>query len=469
MHLTMILDMAVDGLGDRVAIGGRRSGLRYRQVRDQAAALARQIGEDGARTLAYVGPSSPWLPVALFGAAMAGVPYAPLNFRLPSDRTRQLLDALDRPMVIGPDTPPPGPVPGGAVDLTPPDDDVPAVLLYTSGTSSEPKAAVLSHDNLVSYLLNTVEFGSAAEDEALLLAVPPFHIAGVAAVLSATYAGRRIVPLPQFSAKAWLEVAVGEAVTHAFVVPTMLARIVAALDAGAPAPIGLRTLSYGGARMPLPVLERALAHLPNTGFVNAYGLTETSSTVAVLDPEDHRAALHSSDQRLRRRLSSVGRPVPGIEVRIEGGEILLRGEQVAGGYVGHGSRLDPDGWLRTGDVGELDEEGYLFVKGRADDLIIRAGENISPAQIEDALLSHPDVDGAVAVGVPDLEWGEVVAAAVTLRQGAHLEVDALRAWCRERIGSLMTPEALLVLPELPMTATGKVLRRDVRALLVDRS
>jgi fatty-acyl-CoA synthase len=167
----------------------------------------------------------------------------------------------------------------------------PAVLLFTSGTSAAPKAAVLHHDNLAAYLFNTVEFASAGEDEATLLAVPPFHIAGVAAVLSSAYAGRRIVPLDRFEAAAWLRLARDQAVTHAMVVPTMLARIVTALEADPTLyPPALRSLAYGGARMPAPVLERALALLPGTGFVNAYGLTETSSTVAVLGPEDHRTA-----------------------------------------------------------------------------------------------------------------------------------------------------------------------------------
>lgn len=467
MNIAVLLDMAAEGFDGRVAIGGRVDGLGYAELRDSARAMARRIRDGGFGSLAYVGPSSPWVAVALFGSAMAGVPYAPLNFRLPPERTRSLLDALDRPLTVRADDVLPAPDLIGPIDTV--DGDSPAVLLYTSGTTSDPKAAVLSHDNLSSYLLNTVEFGSASVDEALLLAAPPFHIAGVAAVLSSTYAGRRIVPLPQFSAEAWLDAAVRESVTHAFVVPTMLARIVSALDAGAAAPRHLRTLSYGGARMPLPVLERALELLPDTGFVNAYGLTETSSTVAVLGPAEHRNAAASADPAARRRLSSVGRPIPGIEVQLDDGEILVRGEQVAGAYVGHTSRLDPDGWLRTGDLGFLDDEGFLFVEGRADDLIIRGGENISPAQVEDALLTHPEVDGAAVIGVPDVEWGEVPGAAVTLRAGATVDLARLRDWCRERVGSLMTPEVIVVVPELPVTPTGKVVRREVRRLLVDAS
>ena len=191
------------------------------------------------------------------------------------------------------------------------------MLLFTSGTSAAPKAAVLRHDQLLAYVFNTLEFGSAGEDEAAIVSVPPFHIAGVAAVLSSTYIGRRIVPLPQFSAEEWIATAKRERVTHATVVPTMLARIVQVMEGDPDARVPtLRNLAYGGARMHTSVLERALHLMPATDFVNAYGLTETSSTVALLGPDDHRLALYSDEPLFENRLASVGRPVPGIEIRI---------------------------------------------------------------------------------------------------------------------------------------------------------
>jgi acyl-CoA synthetase (AMP-forming)/AMP-acid ligase II len=458
MNIAMVLDMAADAMGDRVAIGSSAGGLTYADVRDRARSGAARVRAEGAATVALAEPAGPIVPVALFASAWAGASYAPLNYRLPGDALGALLERLDSPFRIE----------SGAVttwldadsapsDAAFPDEpERPAVVLYTSGTSSAPKAAVLEHDHLLSYLFNTVEFASAADDEALLLAVPPFHVAGVAAVLSATYSGRRIVPLPTFDARTWLTLARDERITHAFVVPTMLARIIAALEADpALQPSALRTLSYGGARMPMPVLERALELFADTGFVNAYGLTETSSTVAVLGPDDHRSSVD------RRR--SVGRPVPGIEVRIsDEGEVLLRGAQVSGGYVGTESRVDGDGWLHTGDLGRVDDDGYLYLEGRADDLIIRGGENISPAEVEDALLRHPDIDGAAVVGLPDAEWGERLGAMVTVREGAAADIDGLRAWCREHVGSLKTPEVLVISIELPVTPTGKILRRQVK-------
>jgi acyl-CoA synthetase (AMP-forming)/AMP-acid ligase II len=231
--------------------------------------------------------------------------------------------------------------------------------------------------------------------------------------------------------------------------------------------------------MPRPVLERALRLFPDTGFVNAYGLTETSSTIAILDPDDHRVSMASEDPAVRRRLGSVGRPVPGIEVMVVDesgqpvatdavGEICVRGPQVGGRYLDGDAKVVDGGWLRTGDMGSLDADGYLFVTGRGDDLIISGGENISPAEVEDVLLDHPAVAAAAAVGIPDPEWGERVGAMVSLRPGADADPDAVRRWASERLGSLKAPRVLVVSAELPSTATGKVLRREVKAALEGR-
>src|SRR5262245_33899977 len=318
------------------------------------------------------------------------------------------------------------------------DADEIAILLFTSGTTGPPKAAVLRHKHLVSYILGSVEFGSAAEDDAALVSVPPYHVAGMAAILSSVYAGRRIVQLPSFDAGSWIETARRERVTNAFVVPTMLARIVERLEAEARADLPqLRSLAYGGGKMPQAVIERAMALLPETGFTNAYGLTETSSTLSLLTPEDHRDALSSDDPSLRRRLVSVGRPLPALEVEIrdadgkplgpgERGEICVRGEQVSGEYLGRGSRVGADGFFPTRDGGYLDEAGYLFVDGRIDDVIVRGGENLSPGEIEEVLLTHAAVAECAVVGIPDTQWGEAVAAVVVLRPGFRADAGELR-------------------------------------------
>lgn len=262
------------------------------------------------------------------------------------------------------------------------------------------------------------------------------------------------------------------------VVPTMLGRILDAIeerDAKLPA---LAHLSYGGGRMPVPVIGRAMDMLPHVGFVNAYGLTETSSTVAVLNPEDHRVAHASDDPVVRARLGSVGRPLPTLELEIrdpmgvalpqgETGEICVRGEQIAGEYVGR-SALTRDGWFHTQDGGHLDDAGYLFVEGRLDDVIVRGGENMSPGEIEDVLLQHPAVAEAGVTGVPDDGWGEVVAAAVVLEPGATADEAELQAWVRERLRSSRTPVVVDVRASLPYNETGKLLRRVLKTELGQR-
>jgi acyl-CoA synthetase (AMP-forming)/AMP-acid ligase II len=333
---------------------------------------------------------------------------------------------------------------------------------------------VLRQRHLVSYVLGSVEFGSAGEEEATLVSVPPYHIAGIAALQSSLYAGRRIVQLPSFDAELWLETARAERVTHAFVVPTMLARVIDVLgdarDASLPS---LRALAYGGGKMPAPVIARALELFPGAAFTNAYGLTETSSTLTLLGPEDHRAAAASDDPRVRERLASVGRPLPSVEIEIRGengtslgpgqrGEIHVRGEQVSGEYLGQGTRLDTEGWFPTRDAGWLDVEGYLFLEGRVDDVIVRGGENLSPGEIEDVLLAHEAVADVGVVGVPDEEWGEAVAAAVVLHPGREASAEELRAWVRERLRSSRMPSHVRFEKELPYNETGKLLRRELR-------
>jgi acyl-CoA synthetase (AMP-forming)/AMP-acid ligase II len=265
------------------------------------------------------------------------------------------------------------------------------------------------------------------------------------------------------------------AVTNAFVVPTMLSRIVEALaDADSADLPALRAISYGGGKMPLAVIERAMTLFPDTAFTNAYGLTETSSTVTLLGPDDHRAAAASDDPALRRRLVSVGQALPSVEIEIrddegklqpagERGEIYVRGEQVSGEYLGRGSVLAADGWFPTRDGGWLDGQGYLFLEGRVDDVIVRGGENLSPGEIEDVLLEHPAVADAAVVGIPDEEWGETVVAAVALKPGQQASEAELQESVKLQLRSSRVPTRILFKDELPYNDTGKLLRRVVRA------
>ena len=269
----------------------------------------------------------------------------------------------------------------------------------------------------------------------------------------------------------WLATVREEGITNAMVVPTMLARIVDAIGEGTADVPTLRTLSYGGAKVSQRVLFEALDKFPTTGFVNAYGLTETASTIAVLGPDDHRAAIQSDDPAIRRRISSAGQVLPMVEIELrdeldhpvaqgDTGLIFVRGEQISGEYAS-GSLLDEHGWFCTNDRGWIDSGGYLFIEGRADDTIIRGGENIAPAEIEEVLLAHPAVAEVCVVGLPDDEWGQRIAAAVVLRPGRAVDADELREQVRAELRGSKTPDTIVFRDQLPHTETGKLLRRVV--------
>jgi acyl-CoA synthetase (AMP-forming)/AMP-acid ligase II len=255
----------------------------------------------------------------------------------------------------------------------------------------------------------------------------------------------------------------------------MLDRIVAVLETERTPLPTLRSLAYGGSKVALPLVRRALSLLPDVGFVNAYGLTETSSTIAVLGPEDHRAA-RRGDPVATARLSSAGRVLPTVEIQVRGlegalttdepGEIWVRGEQVSGEYAGRAAPLDADGWFPTRDRGWVDADGYLFIEGRSDDTIIRGGENIAPAEIEEVLLGHPDIEQCAVVGVPDDEWGQRIAAVVVARPGTALDAAAVQDFARASLRGSKTPQDVTFAEALPFTETGKLLRRVVQADLL---
>jgi acyl-CoA synthetase (AMP-forming)/AMP-acid ligase II len=492
MNLSMLLDMAVQGFGERVVIGRTADGLTSARLRELSVGGARTVHRAGADAILLLAANGPVLPAALFAAARAGVPLVPVNYRLGDGQLDALLANHPRALGIAdpeqavalrraglPVRSPQEWLAQAAADadgdFDPAPTEAPAVLIYTSGTTSAPKGVVLRHHNLVSYVLGTVEFAGAGADEAALMSVPPYHIAAVSNVLTNLYAGRRTLTLDRFTPEGWLGLVREQRITNAMVVPTMLARIMdtAGLDRSVPS---LRALAYGGARMPVRVIEAALRAWPHVDFVNAYGLTETSSTISVLGPADHRAAVASDDPGVRARLGSAGLPVPGVELEVRDafgavvgagatGQIWVRGEQVSGEYAGQGSAVDERGYFHTRDQGRVDADGYVYIDGRADDTIIRGAENIAPAEIEDVLLRHPDVLDAVVVGVPDEEWGQRIEAVVVPREGADVDAGALRAAVRGTLRGSKTPDRITYWTELPRTATGKLVRREIVAAL----
>lgn len=491
MNVLLLLEMAASGRGDEPAITSRGVVLTPNQLLGAAwTASALLAGHDA---LVFAGTNSMAYPIGLFASAAAEVPFVPLNFRLTTPALVELAERCGHVLVVA-DSELVAPLSAAGLTVVSSDDfcsrargepgsgDAPydaestAILLYTSGTTSAPKAAVLRHRHLTSYVIGSVEYGGAGDGETVLVSVPGYHIAGVANLLSNLYLGRRIVYLDQFSAEGWLDAVDTHGITHAMVVPTMLSRICDLLEERPRRAHSLRALSYGGARTPAAVLERAIRLLPEVAFTNAYGLTETSSTIAVLTPDDHRAAADGDAVALR-RLSSAGQVLPTIELEVrddegnvlgpeEAGEIWVRGEQVSGEYVGLGSRLGPDGWFPTRDNGWVDAGGYLFIEGRADDTIIRGGENIAPTEIEEVLLRHPRIRDCVVVGIPDDEWGQRIAAVVVTSEHATLAAEEVREHARGSLRTSKTPDVVAFVPKLPTTDTGKVLRRVVLERLV---
>ena len=488
MSISLLLEMAATETPEHLAVADRDIRWTVSDLSRLADGGAGLVAATGARHVAYIGMGGAMLPLLLFSSARSAVPFCPLNYRLSSDALAELLGRLDSPLVIvdpqyrdmvadlGAEMLSSDEFVQRAESVAPaavvPEPDDVAVVLFTSGTTARPKAVELSHDNLVSYVMGTVEFGSASTQDAALVCVPPYHIAGVGAALSNIYAGRRLVYLPNFDPRAWIRLIEEEEVTTATVVPTMLDRIASVLECEPTGLRSLRTLAYGGSKVPLPLVRKALNLLPHVGFVNAYGLTETSSTVAVLTPEDHRAAHNSEDEAAVRRLGSVGRPVPGIEVQIRDdhgrvlpagvtGELFLRGPQVSGRYAEIGSVLDPDGWFPTKDLALQDGDGYLFVLGRSDDTIIRGGENIAPAELEDVLVEHPSVRKVAVVGADDQEWGQIIVAVVVRAAGTSPSDAELQDWVRARLRGSRTPDRIVFRDELPVSPTGKVLRREL--------
>ena len=340
--------------------------------------------------------------------------------------------------------------------------DHPLAIIYTSGTTGRPKGATLTVANFWwSAIGSALNLGTHPDDR-WLACLPLFHVGGLSIILRAAIYGITAIVHDGFDERAVNRAIDDDRVTIVSVVAATLQRMLDA-HAARPYPATLRCVLLGGGPAPPPLLERCAAlRVP---VVQTYGLTETTSQLATLAPED---AL--------RKLGSAGKPLYPNEVRIgdadaEGaGEILARGPVVMSGYAGRPEdtiRAIVDGWLHTGDVGRLDDEGYLYVLDRRDDLIITGGENVYPAEVEAALLAHPSVAEAGVVGIADERWGQRVVAVVRLRETAlPAQGDSLRAHCRERIAAYKVPAEVRVITEpLPRTASGKLRRGALRDML----
>jgi acyl-CoA synthetase (AMP-forming)/AMP-acid ligase II len=334
------------------------------------------------------------------------------------------------------------------LDLDPPPDAVAAVL-HTSGTSGRPKAVPYQQGRLAARVAVNARLLELGPGCLYASSSPLHHIAGLGMLFVALGSGATLLTFGGFSVENWLDLGRRQ-VTHAMLVPTTIDIL---LEHGALSLPSLRTLQYGASPIHPDTLRAAMDALPGVRFVNIFGQTE-GSPITCLTAVDHVLAAKDRPDLLR----SVGRAAPGVDVRIEGAGPDGVGEVVA--RAAHLFKPDPDGWLRTGDLGWLDPDGYLFLAGRRGDKIVRGGENVYPVEVEDVLATHPDVREVAVVGVPDRRWGEVVKAFVVARDPDTPPVPAnLRAFARAHLAGYKVPAEWELTTSLPRNQAGKVLRR----------
>jgi len=364
------------------------------------------------------------------------------------------------------------------------EDDDTTVIMFTAGTTGVPKGVMLTHDSFASFLLSTVNPADPEEEETNLLAVPLYHIAGLQAALAAVYGGRTLVVMHQFEPLEWLTLVQNHQVNRAMLVPTMLKMVMDHPRFHEFDLASLNVITYGAAPMPIDVIRQAINEFPGARFINAFGQTETASTITMLPPDDH--VLEGGPEEIERklrRLTSIGIPLEDVEVGIvdedgqpvplgEVGEIVARGARMMRGYWQQEAATSEalrSGWIYTGDLAYQDEDSYIYLAGRAKDFIKRGGEMISPEEVEQVLRSHPQVADAAIIGVADNEWGEEVRAIVVRRapgssSGSEAEVteDDLTGYGQERLSSFKRPRSVVFVDELPRNVMGKVLKRDLR-------
>jgi len=357
-------------------------------------------------------------------------------------------------------------------------DDDTTILMYTAGTTGFPKGVMLSHNSFSIYVLENVSPADPETREGNILTVPLYHVAGIQAMMAAIYGGRTLIMERQFEAGEWMELVEKEKANRAMMVPTMVKQLMDHPDFSKHDLSSLRVITYGAAPMPLEVIKKAVELFPGVSFINAFGQTETASTITTLSPEDHNiTGTEEEKEKKLKRLSSIGRPMSDVEMKIideegndlpvgEVGEIVARGPRVMSGYWKDEEKtdktIDKDGWVHTGDMGYMDEDGYFFLAGRATDMIIRAGENISPEEVEGVLLSHPKVDDGAVIGVPDEEWGEVPMAVVVVKKGEEATAEEIMEYCRANLASFKRPRSVVFTEELPRNQMGKILKRELR-------
>ena len=493
-----------------VEVGGSGKRLTYMEMAAQVTRIAnaiRDLGVERGQRVAVMSQNSADFVMTYYACAMLGVTLVPLNYRskdeeltymlnvsqasliFVSERYTELVDRIRPTLTHTENFVCYDAQVAGYLDYrglvqhasdeeiwVEVDDSDPTIVIFTSGTTALPKGVMLTYLDLTAYVTNTMNPADPDIHEKTLVSVPFFHIAGATAMMSAIWGGRTLLVLPQYSPEGWLQGVGVEKATHSMVVPTMLKRLMEHPDLEKTDLSSLQLITYGAAPMPYEVVRKACDVFPpkGVGLMNAYGQTESTSTLTFLGPDDHDL---STDTEVREaRLRSVGRPMEDVEIGIfddrnqrlapgEEGEICVRSDRVMKGYYKQEDATSSaiiDGWLHTGDVGRVDEGGYLFITGRKKDLVIRGGENISPGEVENALEDHEKIEEAAVIGVPDVEWGEVVKAVLVLKPGATITAQEVTDYAKSRLASFKAPQYVAVVDELPRNAMGKVLKTDLR-------
>ncbi len=502
--LAELLTVNTAECGDRIALTSGRANISWselsRRAHGVAVALAAADVEVQGRVL-YLGRNSLSYFDVLYGAALADVIFVPLNWRLSARELAAIVDDTAATVLITepafaeladevlavlarPDSVVMVATDPGALAVTnwaPPTGsdrgtratagDHVAFQLYTSGTTGLAKGAMFANDTNVKALLELVSAKwDLRADDVSLATLPLFHMGGLAWALAGMARQSRLV-LVDFDAEVVLDVCAAERVSTTFFVPAMLPPLIAAAR-GRQRTLHIRRLMYSGAPVAPHVLIEAMTQF-DCDFAQIYGMTEATGAFAQLDPADHDPG--GPRQGL---LRSAGRAYPWVEVIVaepttgqalpagETGEVWTRSVQNMFGYFERpeemAATMTADGWLRTGDIGYLDPQGYLFLLDRRKDVIITGGENVYPVEVENILSAHPDIAEVAVIGAPDPQWGETVVAVVVPVPGRALDPEQIIDWARERLASFKCPRRLEIRDCLPRTATGKIRKDRVR-------
>lgn len=452
----------------------------------------------------YLGKNSDHYFEALFGAAKAGAVMTPVNWRLaPPEIVYIINDCQAQILLVDPEfvdlarrilpeltsvrmtiameaNAPEWPSFEAWRDAQPTSDpqvavdrDEVVIQLYTSGTTGKPKGAMIRHSGILGMRQippeDVPDWNRWTSDDISLVAMPAFHIGGTGWGISGLVNGAKGVVAREFDPNRVLDYIERDGITKIFMVPAAMQIVVRHPRAREVDYSRIKYILYGASPIPLELLRECM-EVFGCGFVQMYGMTETTGTIVALPPEDH-------DPKGNERMRSAGKPLPGVEVAIldesgnrlpprQVGEIATRSIANMAGYwnlpEATAKTIDAEGWLRTGDAGYMDEDGYVYIHDRVKDMIITGGENVYPAEVENAIFGHPAVADVAVIGVPDAKWGEAVKACVVLKPGMTAGADDIIAWARARIAGYKTPKSVDFIDALPRNASGKILRRELR-------